>query len=91
MSSAVTCVNRVNNSCLLQPSTQAPTHLSLVQTQGQVRLVSDGVHQDAVLDRPEVQLDVKPVPAPSPARGRLDLVRQQPVLEVVTCAGFVTR
>lgn len=61
-------------------------YLSLVQTEEQVRLVSDSVHQDAILDRPEVQLDVQSAAVPSAAArggGPPDLVRQQPLLEVV--------
>ena len=51
----------------------------MVEGEEEVRVVADGVHQDAVLDRPEVQLDVQPT-----ARGRPDLVCQQPLLEVVS-------
>ena len=65
-------------------------YLSLVQTEEQVRLVSDSVHQDAILDRPEVQLDVQSAAVPSAAArggggggGPPDLVRQQPLLEVI--------
>ena len=54
------------------------TRLSLVEGEEEVRVVADGVHQDAVLDRPKVQRDVQPA-----ARGRPDLVCQQPLLEVV--------
>ena len=56
-------------------------YLSLVQTEEQVRLVSDSVHQDAILDRPEVQLDVQS--AASAAAMVIDLVREQPLLKVV--------
>ena len=35
------------------------THLSLVQSEEEVGMVSDGVDQNAILDRPEVQLDVQ--------------------------------
>ena len=45
-------------------------------------MVADGVHQDAVLDRPEVELDVQPASSAT-ARGRPDLVGQQSLLEVV--------
>ena len=35
------------------------THLSLIQSEEEVGMVSDGVDQNAILDRPEVQLDVQ--------------------------------
>ena len=77
--------------CKMRPTAcPPPTYLSLVQTEEQVRLVSDSVHQDAILDRPEVQLDVQSAAVPSAAArggggggGPPDLVRQQPLLEVV--------
>ena len=69
-----------------KPEATSTTRLSLVQREEEVCVVADGVHQDAVLDRPEVQLYVQSASAAAAAaRGRpVDLVGEQPLLEVVS-------